>query len=223
MIQSNYLCRAAQLGHREAQYYWALRLLRQSLPDCDAGKEWMEKCASNGWARAEFTLFELYYNGTQLAPGCPHYPKDQLEAIKWLRRAAEHEDVRAGARLGSFLVQGKNLEKDATEAEKWLRKAAERGYGYAQNDLGYAILDGDVPTTDPVEAAVWSGLASQSKDPQIAKRGGVNFSNTLVHLTAEQQLEVDARIKDFHPVIIPEPDPMVKNWMDNPAFQLEDE
>jgi hypothetical protein len=224
ILANQFMLRAAQMGHREAQFQCAMSSFRGDVSlDFDAGKEWLSKAAENGWSKAEFCLFQLYYNGISPAPECPSYPKDTAEAIKWLRRAAEHENLQAQAILAVMLIRGKDMEQNKAEAEKLLRNAAEHGFAQAQNDLGFAILNGDVDPIDTTEAAMWCKLAvSHSSDPNVSKRARFNLSNALSRLTTDQQQEVDNRANNFQPQPIPEMDPKIKDWQKNPAYQMED-
>ena len=62
--------------------------------------------------------------------------KDDVEAIKWYRKAAEQGDARAQFSLGVMYAEGDGVAKDLEEAIKWWRKAAEQGLEHAQYSLG---------------------------------------------------------------------------------------
>lgn len=221
----DYMLLAAQGGHREAQFQCAMSCFRGDvLPrDFESGKRWLAKAADNGWARAEFLLFQLYFNGIAASPEFPAYPKDTARAIKWLRRAAEHDNLQAQSILAVMLIQGMNVKQDKGEAEKLLRSGAGHGYDQAQNDLGFAILNGDTGTKDFVEAATWCRLAvSQSTDTNLLQRAKVNLSNALSRLTADQRVEVERRVKNFQALPVAEIDPMLKGWEKNGTYQPED-
>jgi TPR repeat protein len=224
-LAHDYMLRAAQGGHREAQFQCAMSCFRGDVApaDYEGGKQWLAKAAENGWGRAEFCLFQLYSGSALPGPGCPPYPKDMTEAVKWLRLAAGHEHLQAQAVLAVMLIRGAGVEQNKAEAERLLRNAADHGYAQAQNDLGFAIQNGDINTVDLVEAAVWCRLAeSGSADPIILRRAEVNVSNALSHLTVDQKLEVDGRVKNFQALPIVETEPMVKDWEENPAYKQED-
>jgi TPR repeat protein len=221
----NYMLRAAQAGHREAQFQCAMSSFRGDVgaPDCEAGKRWLAKAAESGWPRAEFCLYRLIYNGSQPSEACPNYPKDVPLAVQWLRRAAQHEDLHAQAVLAVLLTKGKDVEQNKAEAEGLMRNAAEHGYAPAQNDLGFAILNGDTAKMDLVEAAMWCRLAqSQVTDSNVLRRVEVNLANISSKLDANQRLEADGRMKNFRALPIADPDPMIKDWEENPAYQQED-
>lgn len=224
-IANEYMILAAQKGHREAQFQCAIDYFRgYGAPrDFEKGKEWLLKSAENGWDRAQYYLFELYYHGTAPAAGCPAYPRDRFEAVKWLRRAAEHEDFRAQSMLAVMLLKGQNVEQDRMGAERLLRHAAEHGYAQAQNDLGYAIESGDTTNRDPVEAAVWFQLAqSHATNSQTIQRAMVNFANAASKLSADEQAEVARRVREFRAVPVPPVDAMPRGWETNGDYQSED-
>jgi TPR repeat protein len=224
LLANELMLRAAQMGHREAQFQCAMCYFRGDVSlDFEAGKEWLSKAAENGWPRAEFFLFQLYDNGLPPGKDCPAYPEDKIEAIKWLRRAAEHGHLQAQSTLAVMLIRGLDVEQNKTEAGKLLRSAAEHGFAPAQNDLGFAILNGDIASMDPIEAATWCKLAvSHSTDPNVLRRASGNLSNALARLTPDQLEEVDNRVKGFRPHPIPEIDPKIKDWWKNPDYQQED-
>jgi TPR repeat protein len=214
--------RAAQMGHREAQFQCAMNCFRDNF-DFEGGKEWLSKAAENGWPKAEFCLFQLYYYGIPPAKDCPAYPKDKPEADKWLQRAADHGNYQAQSTLAVMLIRGLDMEQNKQEAEKLLRSAAEHAYAQAQNDLGFAILNGDISSTNPVEAAMWCKLAvTHLSDSNVLRRARVNLSNALSSLTVEQQQEVENRANNFQALPNPEIDPKIKDWQKNPDYQQED-
>jgi uncharacterized protein len=225
IMANNYMHLAAQAGHRAAQFQCAMSSFRGDVApvDFENGRQWLAQSAEAGWAQAEFCLFQLYYNIAAPGPRLPLYPKDKVEAVKWLRRAADHGNLQAQATLAVMLIRGMDVEADKTTAEKLLRNAAEHGHAQAQNDLGFAIEKGDASSMDMVESAMWCKLAvSHLSDPNILRRAEVNLHNALSRLTADQQLEVDRRVKNFHALPVAETDPMPSGWEKNPSYQLED-
>jgi uncharacterized protein len=225
LMAQDYMLRAAKAGHREAQFQCALSDFRGDglPPEFESGKQWLRRAAENGWARAEFCLFQLCYNGIPPAPQCPAYPKDPAEGIRWLRRAAEHENWQAQSVLAVMLIRGTSMEQDKPAAEKLLRNAAAHGYGQAQNDLGFAILSGQTSTSDLVEAAMWCQLAASGlTSSNILQRAKVNLATALSRLTADQQIEVEQRVKAFQPLAAADLDPMCRDWENNPLYVQED-
>jgi len=218
------MLRAANLGHREAQFQCALSSFRGDFGlDCDGGQDWLMKAATNGWSRAEFWLFELYYKGVSPGKGCPAYPRDRDGAIKWLQQASQQGNLPAQNVLAVMLLQARDMDPDKRAAEKLLRNAAVHGFAQAQNDLGFAILSGSISSADSTEAALWCQLAVwRATDPTLLKRANVNLANALMQLTPEQQQEVQSRAQHFQPVPIPQVDPKLPDWQQNPDYRLED-
>jgi TPR repeat protein len=62
--------------------------------------------------------------------------KDNADAEKWYRKAAERGFAEAQNNLGLMYVLGRGVPQDDSTAVKWFRKAAEQGYAPAQNNLG---------------------------------------------------------------------------------------
>jgi len=85
--------------------------------------------AQQGDAEAQSNLGVVYHNGEGV-------PQDDVEAVKWFRKAAEQGLADAQFNLGLMYYSGKGVPKDDTEAAKWWRKAAEQGHATAQFNLG---------------------------------------------------------------------------------------
>ena len=62
--------------------------------------------------------------------------KDEAEAVRWYRLAAEQGDAAAQFNLGLMYANGEGVLKDEAEAVRWYRKAVEQGYAGAQLNLG---------------------------------------------------------------------------------------
>jgi TPR repeat protein len=62
----------------------------------------------------------MYQNGQGI-------PKDDAEAIKWYRKAADQGYAEAQTYLGTMYQDGQGVPKDDVEAVKWYRKAADQG------------------------------------------------------------------------------------------------
>ena len=231
-MAQRYFLRAAQMGHRDAQFKYAMGCFRDDLgtPDCEAGRNWLAQAAENGCGGAEFYTFQMFYNGFAPIPTCPTYPIDRIGAVKWLRRAVEHKYLRAQLMLAIMLLKGDEMERNPMEAEKLLREAAEHGDGEAQNDLGFGILNGDLGTKDLLEAAKWCRLAvSTLSDPEdkwpdaeALRRARVNFAHVQSLLTAEQQLEADRQANEFKAIRAAYIEPMNEGWQNDPSYAEED-
>ena len=54
--------------------------------------------------------------------------KDDAEALRWYRAAADAGDASSMARMGHMYETGKGVAKDRAEAVRWYRKSAASGY-----------------------------------------------------------------------------------------------
>ena len=61
--------------------------------------------------------------------------RDDAEALKWWRKAAEQGDAKAQFNLGVMYDKGQGVMRNYAEAAKWYRKAAEQGDADAQRNL----------------------------------------------------------------------------------------
>ena len=68
--------------------------------------------------------------------------RDEKEAAKWYRRAAEQGHAKAQLVLGNRHLTGAGVEEDPVEAVAWFHKAAEQGDAEAQYQLALAYLSG---------------------------------------------------------------------------------
>ena len=70
-----------------------------------------------------------YANGQGVA-------KDEVEAVKWYRKAAAQNYADAQVNLGICCANGRGVVKDELEAVRWYRKAAETDFAPDENNLG---------------------------------------------------------------------------------------
>ena len=64
---------------------------------------------------------------------------DYAEALKWIRRAAEHGEPHAQSNLGVMYSKGLGVSKDDAEAARWTRKAADQGSAEGQFALWFHV------------------------------------------------------------------------------------
>jgi len=97
--------------------------------------------------------------------------KNEQEAAKWYRLAAERGHAEAQQRLGYLYYYGQGVDKDWSESAKWYRLAAEQGDGQALNELGHIYYSGgNGVVKDYAEAAKWYRLAAERGDEFAKKR-----------------------------------------------------
>lgn len=100
------------------------------------------------------------YAPAQAALGVMHrdgqgFTKDDVEAVKWFRKAAELGDVGSIYNLAVALRDGAGVDKDADECVKFFNKAAEAGDAKAQFALGVIYEEGHLQPVNDEEAAKW--------------------------------------------------------------------
>ena len=103
--------------------------------------------AAEGDAVAQFELGRCYARGEGV-------DKNQIEAVRWFRKAAEQGLASAQLTLAYNCVA-----KDEAEAVRWFRKAAEQGVDEAQFNLAYRYYSGLGVAKDFVEAYAYMNLA----------------------------------------------------------------
>ena len=122
---------------------------------------WLRKAADQGYAKAQSGLAFMYYRRPRSAAGrrrgCPlvpqsrrpglrdgsirlafsyahgqGVPKDDAEAFRWYREAADQGYAKAQYVLGWMYYHGQGVPQDYAEAFRWFRKAADQGDKAAQ-------------------------------------------------------------------------------------------
>jgi uncharacterized protein len=88
------------------------------------------KKAEAGDAEAQYHIgnFYLYDNKSQ--------SRDEPEAMKWFRKAADQKYAPAEYQVGRMYANGFSVGVNQNEALRWYRMAAEGGYDWAQIHLG---------------------------------------------------------------------------------------
>jgi TPR repeat protein len=105
--------------------------------------------AQKGDAQSQYELARAFEDGSL------GLAKDDGEAVKWYRKAAEQNYAQAQSNLGAFYGLGRGVAKDEAEAVRWYRKAAEQNYAKAQFNLGACYGLGEGVVKDYVEAVKW--------------------------------------------------------------------
>lgn len=88
--------------------------------------------------------------------------KDDAEALRWYRVAADAGDAFSMTKVGYIYATGKGVAKDEAEAARWYRKGADAGNAVAMNNLGLAYAYGREVTKDEAEAARWYRKAAEA-------------------------------------------------------------
>lgn len=126
--------------------------------------EW-QGLAEKGDAEGQFQYAELLGKGQGV-------PRDEFEAVRFLRKSAEQGFAKAQAALGSRLKSGNGVEQDVVEALGWLEKAAEQGELAAQTTVALCYVSGDGTPRNEVAGARWL---------QRASKGGSRFADSTLN------------------------------------------
>jgi TPR repeat protein len=105
--------------------------------------------AERGDAQSQYDL------GTAFDEGSFGVAKDEVEAVKWYRKAAEQHFAAAQFNLGNCYYEGHGVAKDYMEAVRWYRKAAGQNFAGAQSNLGQCYAEGQGVAKDYMEAVRW--------------------------------------------------------------------
>ena len=116
--------------------------------------ERLQRRAEQGDAEAQYTLGEMYYDGSVVS-------QNYAEAAKWTRKAAEQGHAEAQYFLGDMYYLGEGVAQSDTKSAEWTRKAAEQGHAEAQLSLGEMYAAGlGVPQND-TKAEEWTRKAAE--------------------------------------------------------------
>jgi S1-C subfamily serine protease len=145
--------------------------------------------AEKGDAQSQYELGLSFHNGSL------GVAKDEAEAAKWYRKAAEHNLANAQYNLGVCYSKGQGVAANEVEAVKWYRKAAEQNDAQAQYNLGICYAKGQGVRKDYVEAYKWMLLAAGQGDEDAKK-----VMTTLEdRMTREQIAEGQKLARNFKP------------------------
>ena len=128
--------------------------------------------AEQGDARAQYLVASYYATGRGVV-------KDEVQAVKWYRKAAVQGNAQAQYSLGFHYVRSLGVAGDDVEAAKWWRKAADQGHADAQYALGNCYAHGQGVTEDGVEAVKWYRKAAEQGDAQAQHLLAYRYSKGL--------------------------------------------
>jgi hypothetical protein len=189
--------KAAEQGHKEAQYRYAYLLDKGSgvkKNQAEAAK-WFKKAAEQGYVRAQISLAQAYYEGRGI-------PKDHAKAVEWLEYAAENGNARGQLLLGGMYRLGEGVTKNPKEAFYWFRRAGMQGLAAAQYNTGLCYKTGTGVIKDELEALAWFNLAAAQEDADAARErtGLENKLGPRASIAAQQRSrELEKEIKKEPP------------------------
>jgi TPR repeat protein len=119
--------------------------------------ERLEARAQAGDLESETTLGLAYHAGTLLK-------RDDAEALRLLRQAANRGFVAAEEAMGIFCQSGFGMAPDKAQAVSWYTKAAQHGSRGAATKLALMYSKGDGVQKDASTAATWFRSAAEAGD-----------------------------------------------------------
>jgi TPR repeat protein len=126
--------------------------------DFGKAREWYEKAADKGNARAMFKLGQLYRDGLGVE-------QDYVKAREWYEKAADEGDGSAMTDLGWLHENGLGVAQDHAKAREWYKKAADKGEAVAMINLAAIYQTGRGVAQDAVKAREWFEKAADVGDP----------------------------------------------------------
>ncbi|CAK0751144.1 conserved hypothetical protein [Gammaproteobacteria bacterium] len=90
--------------------------------------------------------------------------RDDIEAAKWYRLAAEQGHINAQCRLGDLYANGWGVARDDAEAAVWYQRAAGQGDADGQFNLGVLYANGWGVARNDAEAVKWFQKAAEQGD-----------------------------------------------------------
>ncbi|ADC62739.1 Sel1 domain protein repeat-containing protein [Allochromatium vinosum DSM 180] len=115
-------------------------------------------------------------------------PLAMIEAVDWIRKAAEQEHVNAQLMLGALYEKGRGLIQDYELAYDWYRRAAQQGNALAMERLGLMFARGRGVEQDLEQAYVWLNLAAARGDHDAeGERNKIHGLLSAAELTHAQE------------------------------------
>lgn len=130
--------------------------------------------AAQGWWAAGITGFaDCYLKGVGI-------PKNDVEAVRHLTKAAEMGDAIAQECLAYLLLKGnEGLQRDVQKALEWREKAVAQGVPEAQYNLGLFYQKGVGVQHNPYKAFVYCSLAAQQGYDEAINLLGLMYKNGI--------------------------------------------
>ena len=124
-------------------------------------RDWFEKAAAKGDARAMTSLGMLLY---RLADDGHGVAQDYAKARDWFEKAAAKGDARAMTSLGMLYDDGHGVAQDYAKAREWFERAAVNGDARAMTSLGALYEYGRGVAQNDAKAREWFERAAASGD-----------------------------------------------------------
>jgi hypothetical protein len=145
----------------------------QSSRDAAAKKKSIEdlrEIAYAGDLAAQIQLGLIYLTGDGV-------PRDDVEAVKWLRKAADQDNAQAERYLAEMYFKGRGVPADNDEAAKLLQMAAQQGDAESERNLAALYTQGLGVARNVKEAAKWMARAAAQNLPSAQQGLGAFYEN----------------------------------------------
>ncbi len=157
--------------------YWIDKGLRG---DLSQARLWASFYDDN-WQSAEKYYLLLAEKGTadartRLGDFYSFKVRDDSEAAKWYRKAAQEGEAYAQINLAVMYENGEGVIKSSTEAVKWYRMAAEQGNAGAQCGLAGMYGKGQGVVKDDAEAVKWYRKAAEQGNATAQNNLGAKYA-----------------------------------------------
>jgi TPR repeat protein len=116
---------------------------------------------------AQSVLATIYFGGGE------GVAKDDTQAAKWFRMAAERGDAESQRNLAQLYYDGTGVPQDYGNAAEWCRRAAEQGHSVGQAMLGEMYYVGRGVSQDYREALRWFTAAAERGQVQAQTKLGL--------------------------------------------------
>ncbi len=159
------------------------------IADASAEFEAIKAKAEKGDTSAAGLLGRYYFAGVGV-------DKNEIEAVKWFRKAAEQGDAHAQYALGHLLLDGIGVQQNTVEATRWFQSGAKQGDAQSEFALGLCYAKGNGVSQNFVEAYKWySVAAAQGLTNAISSQAGI----AMFFMTPEQIAKGQKLAAEFKP------------------------
>lgn len=180
----------AERGNPEAQFNLSMVYLEglgsgtgSVRKDVALARQWLEKAAKGGFAKAQFNLGIMYYQGTD------GVKRNLAIAREWFTKAAEGDDRLGQFNLGVMWYRGEGGPRDFMEAREYFEQATVQGHPEGAYNLGVMYAKGEGVKRDTIEAIAWFTIADAQGNPKANEVAG----NLESALSPEDQRRASAR------------------------------
>jgi TPR repeat protein len=130
----------------------------------------LKEMAYAGDVTSQVRLGVIYLTGDGVA-------KDDAEAMKWLRKAADQDNALAERYLAEMYFKGRGVPANNMEAAKWLRMAAEQGDAESEHNLAVLYAQGLGVPRNLKQAVEWMRKAAEQNLPAGQQGLGAFYEN----------------------------------------------